>query len=66
MEGVTISAEVELMTVRDAATEAGVSHVTVYSWIKAGRVRSYVLGPHATVIPRADVEKVKTERMQAE
>ena len=63
MEGVTISAEVELLTVKDAAAEAGVTVVSVYNWIRAGRVRSYVLGPHATVIPRADIERIKTERL---
>lgn len=63
MEGVTISAEVELLTVKDAAAEVGVTVVSVYNWIESGRVRAYRLGPHATVIPRLDIERIKTERL---
>lgn len=62
-ESVTVSAEVELLTVREMARALGISMPTAYRWVRSGRVRSYELGPHATVVPRADVEKIRAERL---
>lgn len=65
-KGATVNAEVELLTVRDAATELGVTPMTVYRWARSGRMTAYQLGAHATVVSRADVERLRAERPEAE
>lgn len=57
----TVSAEVELLTVRQAAEALGVSVWTVYKLIDNGLAKSYVLGPHATVVDGNDVERLRRE-----
>lgn len=60
----TISVETELMTLKEAAKELGVGNATIHRWANEGRLRSFRVGPHATLTTLADVEALKTERMQ--
>ena len=58
----TFTVETELMTLQGAAKELGVSSVTVHRWANEGRLRSFRVGPHATLTTLADVEALKAER----
>ncbi len=58
----TVSVETELLTVKEAARELGISIPTAHRWVKSGRLRSFQVGPHATLTTLADVERAKAER----
>ena len=62
-KGATVNAEVELLTVADAARELGIHPVTIYRWAEQGRMTAHRLGVHATVVSRADVERIRAERL---
>lgn len=62
-ERATVSVETVLLTLKQAAKELGISMPTVYRWAKSGRLRSYQVGPHATLTTLADVERAKAERV---
>lgn len=59
----TISVETELMTLKEARKELGVVNTTIHKWAREGRLRTFKVGPHATLTTLADVETLKTERM---
>jgi excisionase family DNA binding protein len=61
----TISVEAELLTMKEAAKELGVGNATIHRWANTGRLRTFTVGPHATLTTLADVEALKAERMQA-
>ncbi len=61
----TISVETELMTLKEARKELGVNSTTIHTWAREGRLRTFKVGPHATLTTLADVEALKTERMQS-
>jgi excisionase family DNA binding protein len=54
----TVSATIELMTVKQMAGALGVSLDTCYRLLNDGFARSYVLGPHARLVDAGDVEKL--------
>ncbi len=58
----TVSVETELLTVKEAARELGISIPTAHRWVKSGRLRSFPVGPRATLTTLADVERAKAER----
>lgn len=62
---VEAAVEVELLTLKEAARELGVSIPTAHRWAASGRLRSFCVGPHATLTTPADVERARAERMQA-
>ena len=53
---------IDLLTVKEAAEELGVSVFTIYRAIKHGRLRTYELGPSATMLDAYDVDRLKAER----
>ncbi len=59
----TVSVETELLTLKEAARELGISMPTVYRWARSGRLRTFQVGPHATLTTLADVEALKAERV---
>lgn len=63
-ERITISNDLVLLTLKEAARELGVSRPTAHRWANSGRLRSFRVGPRAALTTLADVEKVKAERMQ--
>lgn len=54
-----IQTRLELLPVRDVAEELGVSIQTVYRRIEDGTLNGYKIGPHATLVARADLERFK-------
>ncbi len=62
-ERATVSVETELLTLKEAARELGISIATVHRWANSGRLASFTVGPHATLTTLADVERAKAERL---
>lgn len=58
-ERTTIRNDLVLLTIKEAAKELGVSIPTVHRWANSGRLRSFRVGPHATLTTLADVENAK-------
>jgi len=51
-----------LITISEAAAQAGVSRRTMERWIASGSVRYVRLGPHSLRLYPADVAKMKRKR----
>ena len=61
MERPVIGVQMELLPVRDVADELGISVMTAYRRIWDGSLKAYRLGPHSTVVSRADLERFKAD-----
>jgi len=45
----------------DAAEILGISRMTIWQWIKAGRIQAVIVGG-LRMIPRSEVERLKQEK----
>lgn len=55
----------EAISVTKAAEIIGVSHNTIRRWIRRGYMRAYRAGPVLIRIPRSEVARIRTRRIEA-
>jgi len=51
----------DAITIPEAAAQIGVTVMTIYRWVKRGRLIAIKLGAH-TLIPISEVQRIKTQR----
>ncbi len=56
--------DTEYMTPEEAAARLGVSHQTLYRYVKDRRIPRYRQGPKRVLFKRADVEKLLQVRLE--
>ncbi len=59
MDRPVIEARIELLTIQQVADELGVSVQTVWRRIRRGSLDAHRLGPHVTLVTRADLDSFK-------
>ncbi len=59
MDRPVIEARIELLTIQQVADELGVSVQSVWRRIRGGRLAAHRLGPHVTLVTRADLDRFR-------
>ncbi len=59
MDRMAIEARIELLTIQQVAEELDCSVQSVWRRIRSGRLSAHRLGPHVTLVTRADLDRFR-------